>query len=343
MTIAPAQDSGRRTEPGLQAASGAIFSAPDPAPGETAGPASRDRAAEPDTAAVDTARALTRPDGVVLGYRLWRPGPPRRVLVLVHGLASNLTRWSELVARTRLREGWDLLRPDLRGFGTSLDRSRLGLDVWAADLAALLAHEACPPAVVAGHCLGAAVAVEFARRHPTGAAALILIDPLVREALRGPLRWLTTLEPLAVPLVRCLRGLNRLGLHRRRLAPLDLQRLDQEVRAAMAGDRAALVRRYASPWEDLRTTATVSYLQGLLVTARGLPDLAGVRVPVLALLASGGAIADPAVTARVLARHPTCRIQRVEATHWIPTEAPEALREAIEAFCHEIDPGAPRS
>jgi len=289
----------------------------------------------------DTARTLTLPEGIVLGYRLWRPGPSRRVLVLLHGLASNLTRWSELVARTSLRDAWDLLRPDLRGFGTSLHRGRLGLDTWAADLAAVLAHEACPPAVVAGHCLGAAVAVEFARRYPTRVAALVLIDPLVREALRGPLRRLASLEPLVAPLLALLRGLNRLGLRRRRLVPLDLQRLDQEVRAALAGDRAVLFRRYASPLEDLKSTATASYLQGLLTTARGLPDLAGVRVPILALVASGGAIADPAVTARVLARHPTCRIQHIEATHWIPTEAPEALREAIEAFCRGIERGTP--
>src|SRR5437773_4928965 len=36
-------------------------------------------------------------------FRSWRPGGPRPTLVLLHGLASNLTRWSELVAHTSLR------------------------------------------------------------------------------------------------------------------------------------------------------------------------------------------------------------------------------------------------
>ena len=53
---------------------------------------------------VDIARTLRGADGVTLAYRLWRPGPPRRLIVLLHGLASNLTRWTEFVQATRLRE-----------------------------------------------------------------------------------------------------------------------------------------------------------------------------------------------------------------------------------------------
>jgi hypothetical protein len=83
---------------------------------------------------VDIARTLRTTDGVSLAYHRWRPGPPRRLLVLVHGLASNHTRWTEFVRTTRLRQSWDLLRVDLRGFGGSLTRRRVGLDVWSRDL-----------------------------------------------------------------------------------------------------------------------------------------------------------------------------------------------------------------
>src|SRR5437773_7958629 len=121
-------------------------------------------------------------------FRSWRPGGPRPTLVLLHGLASNLTRWSELVAHTSLKAGWDILRPDLRGHGASLDRGRVGMDEWCADLAALLEAERAPRAVVVGHCLGAHVAVEFARRRPDEVAGLVLVEPMPREALRGSLR-----------------------------------------------------------------------------------------------------------------------------------------------------------
>src|SRR2546422_2121475 len=49
---------------------------------------------------------------------------PYTTLFRSHGLGSNLTRWSEFVANTSLRADWDILRPDLRGHGGSLDRDR---------------------------------------------------------------------------------------------------------------------------------------------------------------------------------------------------------------------------
>ncbi len=265
------------------------------------------------------------------------------MLVLLHGVASNLTRWSELVAATTLKDAWDLLRLDLRGYGTSPYRGRLGLDVWCADLAAVLERESCPPAVVAGHCLGASVAVELGRRRPERVAALVLVDPVVREALAGPLRRVAALRALVLPLAGLARGLNALGLHRRRLPPLDLAELDREMRAALAeGTVRAVAERYASPWEDLRTTPTATYLQSLLAVGRGLPDPAGVRVPVLALLAAGGALGDPTLTERALAAFPRCRVVRLPAEHWIPTERPDEMRQAIDAFCRELERGGAR-
>ncbi|MBI2016615.1 MAG: alpha/beta hydrolase [Candidatus Rokubacteria bacterium] len=147
----------------------------------------------------DVARHLTAPDGATLAYRLWRPGAPRRVLVLLHGVASNLTRWSELVAATALRDTWDLLRPDLRGNGGSVWRGRMDLDVWCADLAALLDAEGYARAVVGGHCLGANIAVEFARRCPERTAGLVLVEPMPREALVGYVKFLAARRARAPP------------------------------------------------------------------------------------------------------------------------------------------------
>ena len=94
-------------------------------------------------------RTLTVPDGATIAYRLWQPGRPRPVLVLLHGVASNMTRWSEFVARTTLKDSWDLLRLDLRGQGASLHRGRIGMAEWCADLASVLDAEGYPQAVVA--------------------------------------------------------------------------------------------------------------------------------------------------------------------------------------------------
>src|SRR5574337_284681 len=188
---------------------------------------------------MDTVRTLRMPDGALIGYRLWRSRVPHQVLVLLHGLASNMTRWSEFVARTTLRESWDLLRPDLRGHGLSLRRGRVGMAEWSADLAAILDAEGYPHAVVAGHCLGANLAVEFAARYPGKVSGLILIEPMLREALAGRMRQIARLRPLFVPAAWLIRGLNACGIYRRRLRPLDLEELDRETRASVSAEGTA--------------------------------------------------------------------------------------------------------
>lgn len=285
---------------------------------------------------MDIACTLRTPDGATLAYRLWRPGPARRLIVLIHGLASNHTRWNELVRTTRLRESWDLLRVDLRGFEGSLSRRRVGLDVWARDLAAILEAEGPAPAVVIGHCLGANIALHFAARAPAAVEGLVLIEPMFREALTGALRLATRLRAPVAGLAALVRGLNVLGLHRRHLEALDLEQLDREARAAMAGPGGFPEKRFGSPLEDLKSTPTAVYLAGLLAVTALPPALREIRPPALALLSRGGRYGDPEITARRLAELPRCETRMLEARHWIPTESPQEMRQAIEEWCARL-------
>ena len=257
---------------------------------------------------------------------------------MLHGVASNMSRWSELVARTTLRDSWDLLRLDLRGQGASLHRGRITMAEWCADLAAILDAEAYPRAVVMGHCLGANIALAFAARHPERTAGLILVEPMLPQALIGSMRTLSRLTPLIVPVVRLIRALNALGIHRRRLASLDLEELDRRTRAAIAAGGASeqLLEEYASPWLDLRTTASGAYLQALVAVTQPLPDLTAIGSATLALLSAGSTFSDPVLTRRLLAAMATCTVVTLEARHWIPTEQPEAMRLAIEEWCRGL-------
>jgi pimeloyl-ACP methyl ester carboxylesterase len=282
-------------------------------------------------------RTVRAPDGAVIAYRLWRPVRGRPLLVLLHGMASNMTRWSEFARATELRASWDLLWLDLRGHAGSVYRGRLGMAEWCGDLVALLAAEGYERAVVAGHCLGANIAVEFASRHPSRTIGLVLVEPMLRNALTGHVGRLALLRPLLLGGARLAGGLNRLGVRRRRLQPLDLEALDRESRAAMATGREALLERYASPWLDLRTTPTATYLQALGAVTGGVPDLVAIRAPVLALLATGSRFTDLAVTEAALRALPRLELVKLPARHWIPTEQPEAMRHAIERWCLALD------
>jgi len=274
-------------------------------------------------------------DGTGISYRIHRPGRPRRTIVALHGLASNLTRWSEFAAATRLAGSWDILSLDLRGHGGSLFRGRIGFDEWCGDLSAVLAAEGVTEVVLLGHCLGANLALWFAQRCPETVRGMVLIEPMFRAALAGEMLKTVRLRPWIAALLPFLRGIAALGIHRRRLDALDLESLDRESRVAMASQGEFPVARYASIRDDLRGVPITVYLQDLLAVTGPLPELSGLAVPTLALLSAGTAFTDPEITARELVALPDCRVVHLDAQHWIPTEQPEAMRRAIEEWCDE--------
>ncbi len=279
-------------------------------------------------------------DGVRLAYRLTRRDASRQALVLLHGMASNMTRWSEFVASTRLGENWDLLRLDLRGHAGSTSHGRIGMDVWCADLAAIMEAEAIPDAILVGHCMGANLALHFADKYPGRVRALVLIEPMYREALTGTLARSARFRPLislAVPALRLMAGL---GLYRRNLPPIDLATLDQEARAHMAAEKADFPsQRYTSPFEDLRHFPLLTYVQDMLAVTDPLPPPTSIRAPALVMLSQGSGFASPTLTARLLEGLPQGRIEQLDAEHWIPTEQPDAMRTLIEQWCDRYTAG----
>ena len=132
-----------------------------------------------------------------------------------------------------------------------------------------------------------------------------------------------------------IRALNALGLHRRRLPVLDLEELDKASRAALRQDPQAISRLYASPFFDLRYMPSAAYLQDLLEMWRP-ARLDTVVVPALALPSTGARFTDPALVEAALHAMPRLTLERIEALHWIPTEQPLRMREAIERWCERL-------
>lgn len=243
-----------------------------------------------------------------------------KTIVFLHGLASNGSRWWDFAERTRLKD-WRILRPNLRGAAGSSDRGRIGMDEWCAQIAALLDG----PALIAGHCLGANIALNFAARHPQLTAGLILIEPMPPRALSGKLGFLRHFRfiPLAIALL--VRGLNALGIHRRHIEPMDLEAMDKALRAG-TGDLA----KYASPFADLRSMPLATYLQALAAVGDRLPDLSRIGCPALVLVSKNTSMTDLGRARRELAPLPAAELVQLDAEHWIPTEQPEAMCRAIE-------------
>jgi 3-oxoadipate enol-lactonase len=114
-------------------------------------------------------------NSIQLAYERRGRGTP---LVLVHGFPLDHHLWDEVVAL--LEDTFDVILPDLRGFGesTTID-SPYGMDELASDIAGLLDQLGIEKAAIAGHSMGGYVALAFARLYPNRVSGLGLVSSQV--------------------------------------------------------------------------------------------------------------------------------------------------------------------
>lgn len=95
-------------------------------------------------------------------------------LVLIHGFPLDHTIWDEVVPL--LQDDFDLILPNLRGFGESdsVDSPYTMTDL-AGDIASLLDHLGLESAFLAGHSMGGYVALAFADAYPHRTRGLALV------------------------------------------------------------------------------------------------------------------------------------------------------------------------
>ena len=118
-------------------------------------------------------------NGIEIAYTRQGRGTP---LMLVHGFPLDHHLWDGVAP---LLEGdFDLIIPDLRGFGesTTVD-TPYTMDDLASDLAGLLDHLGIGKAAIAGHSMGGYVALAFARLYTERMIGLGLI---ATQALADP-------------------------------------------------------------------------------------------------------------------------------------------------------------
>jgi len=121
----------------------------------------------------------TNVNGIELAYERRGQGTP---LVLIHGYPLDHTIWDPVVPL--LEKHFDLILPDLRGFGQSATTpTPYLLADMAADIAALLDFLKIEKAAIAGHSMGGYVTLAFARAYPGRLPGLGLV---ASQALADP-------------------------------------------------------------------------------------------------------------------------------------------------------------
>lgn len=110
-------------------------------------------------------------NGIQLAYERTGAGKP---LVLLHGYPLDHHTWDDVIPL--LKDSFDLIVPDLRGFGESTTVSTIyTVDDFASDIASLLDSLGIRQAAIAGHSMGGYVALAFARLFPDRVLGLGLV------------------------------------------------------------------------------------------------------------------------------------------------------------------------
>lgn len=110
-------------------------------------------------------------NGINLAYTRLGKGTP---LMLVHGFPLDSSSWNELIPY--LKDHFDLILPDLRGFGKSTTvEAPYTLSDMADDLAGLLDHLGVEKTALAGHSMGGYISLAFAKKYPQRVSGLGLI------------------------------------------------------------------------------------------------------------------------------------------------------------------------
>jgi pimeloyl-ACP methyl ester carboxylesterase len=111
-------------------------------------------------------------NGIDLAYTRRGQGAP---LVLLHGFPLDHTIWREVVPY--LETDFDLILPDLRGFGRSAAGGlAFTISDMADDIASLLDNIGIEKTLLAGHSMGGYVALAFAKKYPQRVSGLGLVS-----------------------------------------------------------------------------------------------------------------------------------------------------------------------
>ena len=268
-----------------------------------------------------------------LGYRVRSRNRHHFVLTMIHGLASNQTRWTEFMQNSQLLNYCDLMSVDLRGRGLSPYRGQYSRSIWVEDVKAILEKEHYEKTVLIGHSMGAQIALEYAFKHPNRTAGLILIDPVFPTALSGNLNLAQRFRTIIWLLIRATWFFNKIGFQRRLIPTRDLYDLDISTRERLNANKALSISDlYANPFDDAKYLPLANYLQDLYEVTRPLPDLRSINTPSLVLLSKGATLINKKENEKAILSLPNEVTTVIDADHWLLTEKPEESRLAIEQW-----------
>lgn len=252
---------------------------------------------------------------VRLNYATAGSGPP---LLLVHGFPLDHTMWRGQIAA--LAAGHTVIAPDLRGFGaSSVTAGTVTMAQLADDLAGLLeALGIAQPVVFCGLSMGGYVAWQFALRHRSRLAKLILCDTrAIADSPEAAAGRLKTAEKV-------------LAEGPQIVADAMLPKL---FAAGTAGSNAAAIAETKAVMLKTSPVGIAAALRGMAER----PDVSGrlteFNVPALVLCGEHDVISPAAEMRGIAGGLPQARyVEIAGAGHMAPLEKPAEVNRAIGEF-----------
>jgi pimeloyl-ACP methyl ester carboxylesterase len=245
-------------------------------------------------------------------------------LLLLHGLFLDHSTWDGV--RDALPSGHRIVAPDLPGFGESEKpspgRYPYGIEALAEAVADLYAGLELGRANVVGQCLGGAVALELAARHPELVARLVLVNPLCEAPRLGAYGRVAMLPLVGGFTFKQLwtRSVFKAFFRARLLAPdakVDATRIDAYYQTFSEP------RARASALETLRATTDT---RAIVAKTRG------VRAPTLVVWGDANRIVPPPLGQKLAREIPGARFELLDAGHALQEERPLELARLVSRF-----------
>jgi len=245
-------------------------------------------------------------------------------LLLLHGVFLDNTTWNGV--RATLAERYRVVTPDLPGFGASEkphpSRFAYAVESFAEVVADLYAGLELGRATLVGHCLGGAVAITLAARHPELVSELVLVDALCEPPRLGAYGRLGLLPGVGGFVLR--------QLWNRRIFAAFFR--EQLLAREGAVEPASIAAYYAAFDEPAARTSAHESLRALSDTRQLETRAAGLRLPTLVAWGSFDRVV-PASVARKLARSiKDARLELLDAGHVPQEERPSEFGHVLLRF-----------
>jgi pimeloyl-ACP methyl ester carboxylesterase len=237
-----------------------------------------------------------------------------RPLLLLHGAGSNGHAWHYQYEHLGNRHS--PIAPDLPGHGRSSGVEGLrSVEDYAAFTLAFLDALRLDSAVIAGHSMGGAIAMEFALRHPARVQGLVLIATAAKFDI--PKERIETWR--AVTMGRASQPFNNDGY-----SPKTIASKPEVIREGWG--------------EQIQTDPRVRWGDLVACSQADLRDRVGrLDKPTLILAGADDSITPPAEAEFIKSRIKGARLEVVPDTaHRLTTERPDLVNAAIEKFLDEL-------